>query len=757
MSSSLILLNLTVPWQHEQTSAELLASTPNLPTKLVSFPDGKQVILPDLQNFTFETLPAFGEDGSYIAPSEVTDELGYDPSIYWSRGQPISEVLNLGSFEDSLQPQTYSVDYFVEKSNTSLADKSLDDFELLEWQTLKHLVDVVPGLGNKGAYEIPPVAEILINNDISARNLAFQPLKQLVQDPKYGNLKLGTLGNRLSAYNLESIPGLTGVPLEQFQDWQRNTLSQVPGLTQVPWSSFADSPLAKTYFNIDPSILSAGLGQVDIVFGPLETDRKNTISGGYLTGFRVPCSSTSIFPAFSCPHVEMTGTDAMDGKQWISGTAQWVLGGSGLTMGLEPTGRHPFGAGFKQTIAVTNEATGTAQTSVYFKICSLVGCTPYTIGPIPWIPTSEENWMFVGIDGIGSDAIGQDLSPEQISNWTDLSLQQSLDNLQPQLEEVLGQPIDINDRQAVEDFFQANQPNLDDEFNFQGEELESAPNTESEKEKEDEENWNRAWGVLQALGGLLEVVGAVEVALATSLASGGTLTIPAVLVALFFIGKGLDDVQAGLRQALSGDAKDTLFFQFIEWVTGSKEVAIALDTATSLAGIITGLAKLPKAVRRLRESIKNPEKLRDLWNDFILWGRRSKKGDSPSVKPINNRDKLIGELKKAGINHNPYDIIDIRKTVEGKIVFLEKGNSKAGFKHVIERHEADFVKRGVTREEIPNLIMEAVTKGRIVGYQGKGKGRPIYELIFNGKQQYVAVTTGSNGFIVGANPGKVIK
>lgn len=47
--------------------------------------------------------------------------------------------------------------------------------------------------------------------------------------------------------------------------------------------------------------------------------------------------------------------------------------------------------------------------------------------------------------------------------------------------------------------------------------------------------------------------------------------------------------------------------------------------------------------------------------------------------------------------------------------------------------------------------MKALKENKIVGYQGKGTGRPIYELIYKGTKQHVAITTGSNGFIVGAN------
>ncbi|MDV9113944.1 hypothetical protein ACA614_03375 [Lactiplantibacillus plantarum] len=50
--------------------------------------------------------------------------------------------------------------------------------------------------------------------------------------------------------------------------------------------------------------------------------------------------------------------------------------------------------------------------------------------------------------------------------------------------------------------------------------------------------------------------------------------------------------------------------------------------------------------------------------------------------------------------------------------------------------------------------MTVLEKGKIIGYQGKGKGkgRPIYEVIYNGKKYRAAITVGKNGFIVGANP-----
>lgn len=55
--------------------------------------------------------------------------------------------------------------------------------------------------------------------------------------------------------------------------------------------------------------------------------------------------------------------------------------------------------------------------------------------------------------------------------------------------------------------------------------------------------------------------------------------------------------------------------------------------------------------------------------------------------------------------------------------------------------------------EIPDAVMAAVTRGKFLDYQRTIEPRrAIYEVIFNGQTQYIAVTVSDNGYIVGANP-----
>lgn len=113
---------------------------------------------------------------------------------------------------------------------------------------------------------------------------------------------------------------------------------------------------------------------------------------------------------------------------------------------------------------------------------------------------------------------------------------------------------------------------------------------------------------------------------------------------------------------------------------------------------------------------------------------------------------LIRELQETGIKHTPEKIIRIAKQTNGKIIFLEEGNSQAGLQHILEQHSNEFTELGIPLEQIPDAIITAVTKGKILGYQGRKKTRVIYEISFNNEIYYIAVTVSKNGYIVGANP-----
>ena len=105
---------------------------------------------------------------------------------------------------------------------------------------------------------------------------------------------------------------------------------------------------------------------------------------------------------------------------------------------------------------------------------------------------------------------------------------------------------------------------------------------------------------------------------------------------------------------------------------------------------------------------------------------------------------LVDELAASGVKHNPAVIVRIGRGPSGQITFLENGTSQAGLKYILGEHADDFARAGNPEASVPDLVMDAVTKGKIVGYQGAGTGRPIYEVEFGGRAVRVGVTTGSN-------------
>lgn len=91
-----------------------------------------------------------------------------------------------------------------------------------------------------------------------------------------------------------------------------------------------------------------------------------------------------------------------------------------------------------------------------------------------------------------------------------------------------------------------------------------------------------------------------------------------------------------------------------------------------------------------------------------------------------------------------------------KVVFLEKGNAASGLQHILA-HAKEFASIGVHESEIPSFLLKAIRDGKIIGYQEKGLGRPIYQVNHNGREVKVAITIGDNGYIVGANPRGFVK
>ncbi|WP_223879890.1 hypothetical protein [Paenibacillus spiritus] len=177
---------------------------------------------------------------------------------------------------------------------------------------------------------------------------------------------------------------------------------------------------------------------------------------------------------------------------------------------------------------------------------------------------------------------------------------------------------------------------------------------------------------------------------------------------------------------------------------GKEALNATLETAGTLAQKAGELLPKPGAVLTTPEGIRIPVSEAE-----ADWVRKIEGGveGTGDLKP----QGLMDELANSGVKYNPNDVVAVTRNADGKLVWIENGNSQAGLNHILN-HADDFAAKGISQGQLPEFITKAVSGGKIVGYQGKGTGRPIYEVSFNGQTQRVAITTGNNGFIVGANP-----
>ena len=127
-----------------------------------------------------------------------------------------------------------------------------------------------------------------------------------------------------------------------------------------------------------------------------------------------------------------------------------------------------------------------------------------------------------------------------------------------------------------------------------------------------------------------------------------------------------------------------------------------------------------------------------------------------SEKLIDNL--LIAEMKNLGINFTEINLKFVAKNNDGLIMFLEKGNSSAGFQHILEgkwvgNPRFQLLFNNSEDEMIKNIavsIKNSSYKEKIID----NKNRLSYIYLIKTTQGYkeFKIATGSNGFIVSFIP-----
>lgn len=354
---------------------------------------------PDWSKITWDTLPPVQQPGFLKIPKNLISVFGYDPSRSWTAGQKVDSVVMLGDADDAFKMSALSlksIDTVALPTTATTTKPTLKDFGLIQWQTPKTLVKAMPELSNLSLSEVPPLAELFSKNGGGGGTIS----QAISSNPQAADLTLDKID--LSKYSLNSIPGLTKTQLGKFEAWQQAYINQIPKLSQVPFDKM-------------PQPISSGIDVVGIASVVLGTAEKGDakagnnyfVSGSVVRGDRTV--SVACPPDKECSYLEMgdfaDSEGSLYGKRWASGSSQQVLGGYGILAavngGKEPTGRLVYGSGFKVALTGVNESNGTADFGLFFRICARPPfqqktCTPYFIGPVPWLPVSENDLVIVG-------------------------------------------------------------------------------------------------------------------------------------------------------------------------------------------------------------------------------------------------------------------------------------------------------------------------------------------------------------------------
>lgn len=378
--------------------------------------------IPDWSKITWDNLAPVGQPGYLNIAPELVSKIGYNPSRSWSVGQKIDSIVMLGDVEDAFKMSAFSLESISAIAPIDFSQLTLKDLGLLQWQTPNTLVKAIPALGNLDISQVPPIYDLF--NQVAAQkriiNLTVadntkskikdkKPLKIAVSgnlsrilqsNPQAANTSLGKLN--LSRYPINSVPGLSKTQLAKFPGWQQSFINQVPGLNKVPFDKMPQPLNAE--FNV--------IGIASLVLGKAEQGDTKVASDYFISG-SVNRSSATVPVACEarqeCAYMELGDLVGQQGelygKRWVSGSSQMVKGGFGLlgrvNDGKEPTGRLVYNSAFKVVLTGIDESEGMADFGLFFRICANIPfsgktCTPYFIGPVPWIPVKENELVVVG-------------------------------------------------------------------------------------------------------------------------------------------------------------------------------------------------------------------------------------------------------------------------------------------------------------------------------------------------------------------------
>lgn len=266
---------------------------------------------------------------------------------------------------------------------------------------LPALIKEVPALGQipiGGLFNAALKGDIngIINLGISTTVSEF-----LKNNPALADLPLGVLTD-LNNFSVGSIPNLVSTAITAIPGLKDQIIANVPGIAAVPLDALL-------------GLLNTATAKIDFP-DQGATAATRAFSGGGYTFKSEDCDGP-------CPNFEINSatsaipliSDTLNGTQWVVGSldsskGQSVEGGRGPLKGFfggkEPVHIRPWGDSPNVALAATNvtDETGMVDFSFYLRFCieppfSDKTCTPYGIGPIPFISLHQNDVVVIQAKG----------------------------------------------------------------------------------------------------------------------------------------------------------------------------------------------------------------------------------------------------------------------------------------------------------------------------------------------------------------------
>ncbi len=386
----------------------------------------------NLSKLSFADFGTLQSDGAmnvadYLSPEQyrqMTSQLGYDPSFSWKAGDSVASLMNVSDLSTHSTLANWSLTTVAEANAppgqvvADVGQTALSHYKLPFKGNLEDLVDALPITGNLKVRDVRPIfdwaRQKLGSDELTVAWVGGQTISRFAKNNRFNNLTFDNFD--FSSYTVDEIPGLKDASFSDFKSFEQAKVTDIPNLATTPFQKYV-STLGE-YYNKAMEYAEylnlnwVPIARVDVVYGHKEGNQqqagRKSVSGSNVAGYAVVCGTNS------CPYIELTDIFGLKiplfgvhGKAWFDGYhTPWVPGGTGMFTGIpEPTGRHPASNFFKVVITNTSESDGRADLGINGRVCFWWGiqhCTPYVIGPAPFLPVYEGGYIILGLDYFGN-------------------------------------------------------------------------------------------------------------------------------------------------------------------------------------------------------------------------------------------------------------------------------------------------------------------------------------------------------------------